>query len=93
MYRSFVTFFKPKYSVIVLMYHVIPGRPIQKFEHKNVFGKGDLESARIFYNSVIKKHMESNFPNTEILLIKGKKRVVHTKHFGPVTMVKSMNVA
>ncbi|MEQ8237999.1 MAG: hypothetical protein RIA69_02245 [Cyclobacteriaceae bacterium] len=93
MYRAFITFFKPKYSVIVSMYHVIPGRPVQRFEHKHEFGKGEIDAARKFYNQVIKKHSETGFPNTEIILVKGKKSFLHTKHFGPVTMVKSMNVA
>jgi len=93
LYRAFITFFKPKYSVIVSMYHVIPGRPVQRYDHKHEFGKGEIDAARKFYNQVIKKHSETGFPNTEILLVKGKKSFLHSKQFGPVTMVKSMNVA
>lgn len=90
---NFLTSFKPKYSVVVSMYHVIPGRQIQKHDHKHDFGKGELNEARSFYNSIIKKHSETNFPNTEIVLIKGKKSILHAKQFGPVEMVKTLNVA
>ena len=75
------------------MYHVIPGRQIQKYDHKHDFGKGEIEEARVFYNNVLKKHSETEFPNTEISLIKGKKTVLHQRQFGPVELVKTLNVA
>ena len=44
------------------------------------------------YHKVVKKHTTLGFPNTEIELIKGKKTIVERKIFGPVDMVKTLNV-
>lgn len=74
------------------MYHVIPGTPVKKFEHRHDFGKGELEEASTFYQKVVKKHNTLGFPNTEIQLIKGKKSIVEKKNFGPVEQVKNLNV-
>lgn len=90
---NFLKTFKPTYSVIVSMYHVIPGRKVQKYDHKHDFDKGEIDKARVFYNSVVKKHADTGFPNTEISLIKGKKTILHSREFGPISMVKTMNVA
>ncbi|WP_258103536.1 hypothetical protein [Marinoscillum sp. MHG1-6] len=90
---NFFNLFKPSYSVVVSMYHVVPGRKVQKYDHRHDFGKGGVEQARTFYNAVIAKHTETGFPGTEINLIKGKGTVVHTKQFGPVDMIKTLNVA
>ncbi len=92
-WQNFLKSFQPTYSVTVSMYHVIPGTQIQKYDHKHDFDKGEIEKARVFYNSVVKMHAATNFPNTEIKLIKGKKTVLHMRQFGPVEMVKSLNVA
>ena len=43
-----IRMFQPKYSVIVNMYHVIPGTPVKKFEHRHDFGK---DSERVFCQS------------------------------------------
>lgn len=91
-YQQFVKQFKPRYSVIVNMYHVLPGIPVQKHQHKQVFDKGELDRASMFFTKVIRKHSQLGFPNTEILLIKGKKTVLQTKTYGPVEMVKTLNV-
>lgn len=87
-----IRMFQPKYSVVVNMYHVIPGTPVKKFEHRHDFGKGELEQASMFYQKVVKKHVSLGFPNTEIQLIKGKKSIVERRNFGPVEQVKSLNV-
>ncbi len=92
-WANFLTNFKPTYSVVVSMYHVIPGSKIQKYDHRHDFGKGEIDQARVFYNAVIQKHAEVGFPNTEIQLVKGKKTILHTKQFGPVELVKTLNVA
>lgn len=90
---DFLKSFQPTYSVTVSMYHVIPGRQVQKFDYREDFGKGELEPARKFYNNLINKHKEVGFPNSEIHLVKGKKTSLHSTTFGPVDLVKSLNVA
>tara|TARA_Y100001949_G_C15932414_1_gene306284 strand:- start:699 stop:995 length:297 start_codon:yes stop_codon:yes gene_type:complete len=87
-----IRMFQPKYSVIVNMYHVIPGTPVKKFEHRHDFGKGEYDQASMFYHKVVKKHTTLGFPNTEIELIKGRKTIVERKIFGPVDVVKTLNV-
>lgn len=85
--------FQPKYSVIVNMYHVIPGTPVKKFEHRHDFGKGEYDVASMFFQKVVRKHSKLNFPNTEIQLIKGRKTVIERKNYGPVDLVKrTLNV-
>ena len=91
-WANFLKSFKPRYSVIVNMYHVVPGNPIKKHAHKHDFGKGELNAASKFYQKVVNKHSQLGFPNTEIQLVKGKKTVLQTKNYGPVDMVKNLNV-
>lgn len=89
---DFFKLFQPKYSVVVNMYHVIPGVPVQKQSHIQEFGNGEETAASSYYHKVIRRHNQLGFPNTEIQLIKGKKTVIETKTYGPVSVVKSMNV-
>ncbi|MEQ8581282.1 MAG: hypothetical protein RIC30_00140 [Marinoscillum sp.] len=91
-WANFVKTFQPKYSVVVNMYHVVPGTPVKKHAHKHEFGKGELDEASIFFHKVVKKHSQLGFPNTEVQLIKGKKTVVQAKNYGPVELVKGLNV-
>ena len=91
-YKSFVKQFKPRYSVVVNMYHVIPGIPVQHQTFAEQFDKGELDEASKYFRKVVVKHGELGFPNTEIQLVKGKKTVLDAKKFGPVDMVKTMNV-
>ena len=91
-WRNFVRSFQPKYSVIVNMYHVFPGVPVKKHSHRHDFGKGELAEARNFYDKVVAKHAQLGFPNTEIHLVKGKKKVLQGKNYGPVDLVKGLNV-
>lgn len=95
MKKAWVNFLKslqPKYAVVVNMYHVIPGRPVKMHAHRHQFGNGEYDQAILFYNKVVKKHGQLNFPNTEIHLVKGKKKVVQKKNYGPVDLVKGLNV-
>lgn len=89
---AFFKLFQPRYSVVVNMYHVIPGTPIKKHSHVNDFGKGQLDMAQTFFNQVVEKHNTLGFPNTEIQLMKGKKTVLEKKNYGPVDLVKTLNV-
>lgn len=89
---NFLKSFQPKYTVLVNMYHVIPGNPVQKVSHKHEFGKGELSAARMFYDKVVRRHTQLGFPNTEIHLIKGKKKILQMKNYGPVDLIKNLNI-
>lgn len=91
-FAGIIKMFQPKYSVVVNMYHVIPGTPVQKFAHKQEFDKGELDAASMFYAKVVQKHNSLGFPNTEIQLIKGRKTVLQSRSYGPVDLVKKLNV-
>lgn len=91
-WANFLKSFQPKYSVIVNMYHVVPGSPIKKYEHKHEFDKGELDAASAFYKKVVTKHSQLGFPNTEVQLVKGRRTVLEFKKYGPVDMVKNLNV-
>jgi len=91
-FAGIVKMFQPKYSVVVNMYHVIPGNPIQKVEHKHEFDKGALDEATMYFTKIVRKHSELGFPNTEVQLVKGRKTVIQTKKYGPVDLVKNLNV-
>lgn len=91
-WADFLKSFQPKYSVVVNMYHVVPGSPIKKYEHKHEFGKGELDAASAFYQKVVTKHSQLGFPNTEVQLVKGRRTVLEFKKYGPVDMVKNLNV-
>lgn len=86
---GFFRLFQPKYSVVVNMYHVLPGSPVLMHSHKHDFGKGELDRAQQFYDQVVAKHTQLGFPNTEIHLVKGKKTVMQRKNYGPVDLVKN----
>lgn len=87
-----IKMFQPRYSVVVNMYHVIPGNPIQKHSHRHEFDKGEIDKASMFFHKVVRRHSELGFPNTEVQLIKGKKSVIQAKNYGPVDLVKKLNV-
>lgn len=91
--KKFVTSFKPSYSVIFTMYHVIPGSPVQRKATRHDFGKGEFQEAKTFYEKVVNKTHEVKLAPTEVHLVKGKKKVVQRKHFGPVKEVKQMRMS
>lgn len=91
-WANFLKTFQPKYSVVVNMYHLVPGSPIKKHEHRHAFEKGQLDEASAFYQKVLAKHSKLGFPNTEVQLVKGKKTVLKFKKYGPVDMLKTFKV-
>lgn len=91
-FAGIIKMFQPRYSVVVNMYHVIPGNPVQKYVHRQEFDRGELDHASMFYTKVVRKHSELGFPNTEIQLVKGKHTVIQAKNYGPVDMIKNLNV-
>ncbi|MFY0605802.1 MAG: hypothetical protein JXR10_03745 [Cyclobacteriaceae bacterium] len=91
-FAGIIKMFQPRYAVVVNMYHVVPGIPVQKHAHRQEFDRGEVDQASIFFQKVVKKHSTLGFPNTEVQLIKGKNTVMQTKNYGPVDLVKGMNV-
>ncbi len=91
---DFLKSLQPPYAVLVTMYHVIPGAPVQTKAFKENFGKGELEEAKKYYVDVVAKHASLGaLPNTEIVLIRGRKRVIERKKFGPVDFLKTLDIA
>jgi len=90
---DFLTSFKPTYSVVVHLYHVIPNfSEVQKFSDRQDFGKGEYQKAKLYYDRVVRKNIEAQIMPSDVSLIKGKKTVMETRNFGPVEVVKGLNV-
>ena len=92
-WRAFVTFFKPKYRVNATTYFVIPGMPLNRTKNHHEFGKGEYTKAKEFFDKIVKKTREVKFSPVEIVLIKGKKKVVESKTFGPVEQLLKLKMA
>lgn len=92
-WRNFVTSFKPSYSVIFTMYHVIPGFPVKRNSTKHDFGKGAYEEAKKFFDKVVHKTTEVRLAPVEVHLVKGKKKVVQKTQFGPIKELKKMKMS
>jgi hypothetical protein len=90
-WKKFVKNFKPEYSIHVHMYHVIPGMPVSKKTDVHAFDKGEYEKAKTFYDKVIHKTNEIGFAPVEIVMVKGKKKVVSMQQFGPIEEIKQMS--
>lgn len=91
--NNFVKTFKPSYSVVVTMYHVIPGLPVKRNATKHEFGKGSYNTAVNFFEKVVDKTKEIKLAPAEIHLVKGKKKVVQKVYFGPVPELKKMRMS
>jgi hypothetical protein len=88
-----ITYFKPTYTVVFTMYHVIPGIPVQgKPDHHN-FGKGEWKKAGDFYDKLVAKMQEFKIAPVEVQLIKGKKKILKSHHLGPVQELKTMKMS
>lgn len=88
--NNFITSLKPSYAVEVDIYHVIPGVPVNSHSDRHQFGKGELTAAKGFYDKVILKTAEMKVAPAEVKLIKGKKKVVDRKHFGPIAELNKL---
>ena len=80
-WNKFVATFKPRYTVIFTMYHVIPGLPVKRNATRHEFGKGAYNEAKSFYEKVVSKTLEVKLAPTEIILLKGKKKILLGRHF------------
>jgi hypothetical protein len=87
---SFTNIFRNTYTVNAITYVVVPGVPVNKNENVHVFEKGQYDEAYRFYQQVVKKTEQLGFSPAEILFIKGKKKVVERREFGPIQDIKDL---
>ncbi len=90
---KFITRFKPYYNVDVTMYHFIPGMPVKAQKTRHSFNKGAIDEARLFFESASQKTRDHNVAPVEISLVKGRRRIVTSRHFGPVKALKQMRMS
>jgi hypothetical protein len=70
------------------MYHVIPGVPVTSNNERHDFEKGEFERAKSFFDKAIVTTSDLKLAPEEIKLIRGKKKVLEFKHFGPVEDIR-----
>lgn len=92
-WRTFIKNFQPAYHVDVTMYHFIPGLPVKAQRTRHAFNKGAVDEATQFFELASKKTMDHNVAPVEISLVRGKKRIVTSRHFGPVKTLKQMKMS
>jgi hypothetical protein len=87
---KFLLNFKPTYKVSAVTYFFLPGIPVNKNISEHEFGKGEYIEAKEFYHKVIRKTESIGISPAEILLIKGKKKVLEKKVIGPLAQLKNL---
>ncbi len=92
-WRNFVKRFQPAYHVDVTMYHFIPGLPVKAQRTRHAFSKGALDEAKNFFEQASQKTMDHNVAPVEISLVRGKRRIVNSRHFGPVKSLKQLKMS
>ena len=92
-WKNFVRSFKPSYSVVFTMYHVIPGAPVQRKAQRHDFEKGEFDKARTMYDKLVNKTSELKMAPAEVFLVKGKKKVVQRQQFGPVKELRQFKMS
>ena len=92
-WRKFINSLKPSYKVDVTMYHFIPGMPVKANKTRHTFKKGQIEEAKLFFEQVSSKTKDHNIAPVEINLVRGKRRVVTSRHFGPINNLKQMRMS
>lgn len=90
---KFINSLKPVYNVDVTMYHFIPGMPVKANRTRHAFAKGALEEAKSFFERASEMTVNVNVAPVEISLVRGKRRIVTTRHFGPVKALKQMKMS
>ncbi len=90
-WQNFITQFKPRYTVKVTNYHLIPFKAPVVEERAEEFGKGEYVAAKKYFDKVVHTTHKANVKPTEINLIKGKKTVMHLANLGPVDQLKDFN--
>jgi hypothetical protein len=92
-WRRFIKSLKPVYNVDVTMYHFIPGMPVKANLTRHSFDKGAFEEARSFFERASAMTKDVNVAPVEISLVRGKRKVVISRHFGPVKALKQMKMS
>ena len=92
-WNDFLKRFKPRYNVDVTMYQFIPGMPVKAERTRHAFSKGAFDEAKSFFDQATEKTRNHNVAPVEISLVKGKRRVVTSRHFGPVNALKQMKLS
>lgn len=92
-WRKFITSLKPSYKVDVTMYHFIPGMPVKAEKTRHSFKKGEFDEAKLFFEQASAKTKDHNIAPVEINLVRGRRRVVTSRHFGPVKNLKQMKMS
>lgn len=92
-WNKFMINFKPSYKVDVTMYQFVPGMPVKANKTRHKFDKGAFDEAKLFFESASKKTRDHNIAPVEINLVKGRRRVVTSRHFGPVKALKQMKMS
>jgi hypothetical protein len=87
-WQNFITQFKPRYTVEVLNYHLVPFSPLMTNTNKQEFEKGEYEAARKYFDKAVMATAKAKVAPAEIHLIKGRKNVIHSANFGPVKELK-----
>ena len=75
------------------MYHFVPGMPVKAQRTRHSFQKGALDEAQLFFDQASEKTKNHNVAPVEISLIRGRRRIVTTRHFGPVNALKQMKLS
>lgn len=85
-YNNLIKPFLPVYEVVFVMYQVIPGKEVQRKEHRFGFEKGAEQEAKAYFNKVLKSTTDFKMVPSEVLLKKGNV-VINRQVFGPVDLV------
>ncbi len=92
-WQSFKKRFAPVYNVDVTMYHFVPGMPVKAQRTRHSFQKGALDEAQLFFDQASEKTKSHNVAPVEISLVRGRRRIVSSRHFGPVNALKQMRLS
>ncbi len=88
LHKNFITPFLPTYEVVFIMYSVIPGKPLDKFETVYNFEKGENEKANDFYQKMLLSTENYKMMPSEVVM-KRKKKIVKTTQFGPIKEIQA----
>jgi len=92
-WKKFIKAFEPRYHVDVTMFHFIPGMPVKAERTRHPFKKGGLAEAQIFFEKASEQTKSHNISPVEINLVRGKRRVISSRQFGPVKELKRMRMS
>jgi len=92
-WRNFIKIFEPVYNVDVTMYHFIPGLPVKSERTRHAFKKGEFVEAKEFFEKASEKTRIHSVAPVEISLVKGKRRIISSRHFGPVKSLKQLRMS